>query len=54
MQKLEMIYSCCTQRVIEEVSSFWKNYDIQPKKLAIDTDNLQGIIIYMVSRLNYP
>jgi Vacuolar sorting protein 9 (VPS9) domain len=37
-----------------EVSDFWKGYDIPAKKLSIDTDQLQGILIYVVSRMKYP
>jgi hypothetical protein len=54
MQKLELIYNCCTKTIVEEISLFWQAHDIPPKKLAIDTDNLQGIVIFVVSRMNYP
>jgi hypothetical protein len=54
MSKLELIYSCCTGKIIEEISLFWKQHNIPAKKLAIDTDQLQGIIIYIVSRMNCP
>lgn len=54
MQKLELIYSCCTQCIIEEISAFWKHFNIPSSKLAIDTDNLQGIVIYIVSRMKCP
>lgn len=49
MSKLELIYTCCTNQIINEISQFWKGYNIPDKKLAIDTDNLQGILIYIVS-----
>jgi hypothetical protein len=54
MAKLELIYSCCTATVIEEISEFWDGYDIPAKELAVDTDSLQGIVVYLVSRMNYP
>ena len=52
MVKLEHIFKCCKEEVEKELDKFWKNYDIPSKKLAIDIDNLQSIIIYIVSRLN--
>lgn len=54
MSKLEWVYTCCTQGIPKEVSEFWKNIEIPPKKLSIDTDQLQGILIFIVSRLKYP
>lgn len=54
MSKLELIYNCCTAEVTKEISQFWQGYNIPTKKLSIDTDQLQGILIYIVSRLNYP
>ena len=54
MGKLDLVYNCCTAKVIEDISGFWKQYDIPSKRLAIDTDNLQGIVIYVVSRMNCP
>lgn len=54
MSKLEWVYTCCTQGIPMEVSDFWKGYDIPAKKLSIDTDQLQGILIYVVSRMKYP
>lgn len=54
MGKLDLVYTCCTAKVVEDISQFWKQYDIPSKKLAIDTDNLQGIVIYVVSRMNCP
>jgi len=54
MSKLEWIYNCCTRQVSKELDSCWKGYNIPTKKLFIDPDNLQGIIIYVVSRLRNP
>ena len=54
MSKLEWIYNCCTRQVSKEIDLFWKGYDIPTKKLFVDPDNLQGIIIYIVSRLKNP
>ena len=53
MSKLELIYTCCTQEIVKEMSYFWQGYDIPDKKLSIDTDQLQGMLIYIVSRLDY-
>ena len=54
MQKLEQIYSCFTGAIVKDISAFWLGYDIQAKNLAIDTDSMQGIVIYLVSRSNQP
>ena len=54
MSKLEWIYNCCTRQVSKEIDLFWKGYNIPTKKLFVDPDNLQGIIIYIVSRLRNP
>ena len=54
MSKLEWIYNCCTRQVSKEIDLFWKGYNIPTKKLFVDPDNLQGIIIYIVSRLKNP
>ena len=54
MAKLEWIYNCCTQDIQKEISAFWYGYDINKDDLVIDADNLQGIIIYIISRLDNP
>jgi hypothetical protein len=54
MAKLELIYSCCTVITIEELSDFWNSVEISSKKLMIDPDQMQAIIIYIIARLNYP
>ena len=54
MSKLEWIYTCCTTEVTKEISAFWKDHDIPASMLQVDTDNLQGIMIYIVSRLRNP
>ena len=54
MQKLETIYSCFTGAIVKDISAFWEGYDIPAKNLAIDTDSMQGIVIYLVSRSNQP
>ena len=38
----------------KEITAFWKDHDIPKSRLSIDPDNLQGIIIYIVSRLGNP
>ena len=54
MQKLEQVYSCFTQSIVREVSEFWQGWDIPAKKLAIDTDSMQSLVIFVVSRANNP
>ena len=54
MCKLEHIYEVCTKEVVEEIDAFWKGFDIPASKLSVDTDNLQGILIYVISRIKYP
>jgi hypothetical protein len=54
MCKLEHIYEVCTTGIVEEIDAFWKGFDIPAKKLSVDTDNLQAILIYVISRLKYP
>lgn len=55
MCKLEHIHKCCTQEIQKTLDLFWANYDVPSKKLAVDVDNLQSLIIYMISRLRgYP
>ena len=54
MSKLEWIYNCCTRQVSKEIDLFWKDYKIPTKKLFVAPDDLQGIIIYIVSRLKNP
>jgi len=51
MVKLEHIYKCCTSDIQKSLDEFWRNYDIPNKKLSVDVDNLQSIIVYMISRL---
>ena len=54
MSKLEWIYNCCTRQVSKEIDLFWRGHKIPTKQLFVDPDNLQGIIIYIVSRLRNP
>lgn len=54
LSKLETIYNCCAGLIIEDTSKFWQNYDIKASELEISPDQLQAIIVYTVSRLNYP
>lgn len=49
-----MIYQCLSNELMSEISKFWQSHDIPSQMLSLDTDQLQGIVIYMVSRLNYP
>ena len=36
------------------MSEFWQGWDIPAKKLAIDTDSMQSLVIFVVSRANNP
>ncbi|CDW81254.1 UNKNOWN [Stylonychia lemnae] len=54
MCKLEQLYSSCTQTLVNELERFWEGHNITKKELFIDSDTLQGILIYLVSRMNYP
>ena len=54
MTKLEWIYNCCTNDISKEVSAFWFGHDINKDELVIDANNLQGIIIFIVSRILNP
>ena len=55
MIKLEQIYKCCTEEIQIALDSFWQYHEIPQKKLQVDVDNLQAIIVYMISRLaNFP
>ena len=55
MCKLELIYKCCTEELKIALDAFWQYHDIPQKKLQVDVDNLQAIIVYMISRLhNFP
>ena len=38
----------------KEIDYFWKNYNIPTKELFVAPDDLQGIIIFIVSRLKNP
>jgi len=38
MAKLELVYHCFTDVLMEEISKFWCNRDISSKLLSIDTD----------------
>lgn len=54
MSKVELIYLICTQSLQKELHLFWKDFDIPKKDLMVDSDNLQGLMIYIISRANYP
>ena len=46
--KLEHIYQCCVRSVKEEIEAFWHFRQVPQSKLSIDSDSLQGILIYML------
>ena len=51
MCKLEFIFQCLTEDVTKSLDEFWKDYDVAPKKLNIDTDNLHSLVVYIISRM---
>ena len=51
MCKLEHIYKCCTIDIQKSLDKFWLNYNIPTKKLSVDVDNLQSLIVYLISRM---
>jgi hypothetical protein len=54
MSKLELLYTCCQSVMIHELQQFWKCYDIKPEDIQTDPDQLQAILVFIVSRLEYP
>ena len=54
MCKLEHIYKCCTVEIQKSLDKFWRNHEITSKKLSVDVDNLQSLIVYLISRLKCP
>jgi hypothetical protein len=40
--------------MVQELSQFWKGFDYPQKKLQIDPDQLQAILVFICSRLDYP
>ena len=52
MSKLEHIYNCCTIEIQRTLDTFWRDYDVPAKTLQVDVDNLQSIIVYMISRMD--
>ena len=51
MLKLEHIYKGCTMEIKRCLDEFWENREIPIKKLVIDADNLQAILVYVVARM---
>jgi hypothetical protein len=54
MAKIELIYKACQDTMMSELSGFWQGFEIDKSKLQLDTDQLQGIVIYIVSQMKYP
>ena len=52
MCKLEHIYKCCTTDIQKSLDQFWRDFDIPSKKLSVDVDNLQSLIVYFISRMD--
>mmetsp|Transcript_3251 Transcript_3251/g.5397 ORF Transcript_3251/g.5397 Transcript_3251/m.5397 type:complete len:157 (-) Transcript_3251:710-1180(-) len=51
MSKLEHIYNCCTREIQITLDQFWAHHDVPSKKLSVDVDNLQSLIVYFISRM---
>lgn len=54
MQKLEQVYSCFTDSIPKEVTDFWQGWNVPAQDLAIDTNSMQSLVIFVVSRANNP
>lgn len=54
MCKLEQVFTSCTQSVVSELEEFYEGTTYPKEHLFIDADTLQGILIYMISRMGYP
>jgi hypothetical protein len=51
MLKLEHINEGIITEIKGFLDEFWENREIQLKKLVIDADNLQAILVYVVARM---
>ncbi len=54
MCKLEQLFTACTVSILEDLENFYKESNFPRDKLLIDSDSLQAILIYVVSRSAYP
>ena len=54
MAKLEYIYQVFNTLMVSEIDEFWQGVDIDPKKLEIDYENLNGIAIYIALKAALP
>ncbi len=54
MCKLEQLFTACTVSILEDLENFYKDSNFPRDKLLIDSDSLQAILIYVVSRSAYP
>ncbi len=54
MCKLEQLFTACTVSILEDLEAFYKDSNFPKEKLFIDSDSLQAILIYVVSRTGYP
>ena len=56
MAKLELIYNALSERLPDDVDTFWEGCDRfkSSKERTIDIDNLQGLVIYLVWQLKQP
>lgn len=48
MKKLELIYQILHSNLVSEIDKFWEGVPLNPAKLEIDYENLNGIGIYLV------
>ena len=54
MCKLEQLFTACTVSILDDLEAFYKDSKFPKEKLLIDSDSLQAILIYVVSRAAYP
>ncbi len=54
MKKLEFIYQTFNSLMVSEIDDFWEGINIDPKKLEVDYENLNGIAIYVALKAAIP
>ena len=54
MSKMEYIYHIFNTLMVSEIDEFWRKVHVDPKKLEIDYENLNGIAIYVALKAGIP
>jgi hypothetical protein len=54
MSKLEYIYQIFNTLMLSEIDDFWNKINVDPKKLEVDYENLNGIAIYIALKAGIP